>query len=221
MSEFTLINHRGEKTKTFSDRATADEKRGDMIGLGADPGDFEVVQGAYENYAEYADELDTVGNQRASDADNDVAQSDGGTEAEVVESDPDVVDESVTDQLPDDGPSISEDPLTWMPNEFIKTVDGSPTITRKGYEVLAHHYDIQGGTQMVVSPVETEMDYAVHKATVTDVDGEEYSAYGEAHASDNGVENIVRMSDTRAYKRAVSRATGVGTVAIEELQNDL
>jgi len=212
MSEFTLVNHRGEKTKTFSDRATADEKRGDMIGLGADPGDFEVVQGAYENYAEY----------QASEAEeNAVAQSDGGTEPEVVESDPEVVDESVTDQLPDDGPSISEDPLTWMPNEFIKTVDGTPTITRKGYEVLAHHYDVQGGTEMVVSPVETDMEYAVHKASVTDADGDEYSAYGEAHASDNGVENIVRMSDTRAYKRAVSRATGVGTVAIEELQNDL
>lgn len=65
------------------------------------------------------------------------------------------------------------------------------------------------------------MEYVVHKATVWDADGDEYSAYGEAHASDNGVENIVRMSDTRAYKRAVSRATGVGTVAIEELQGEL
>jgi len=214
MSDFTLVNHRGEKTKTFDSRAAATENRGDMIGLGADPEDFEVVQGAIDDYSEYAEELDAVGNQAMSEA-----KSDGGTE--VVDADAEVVDESVTEQLPDDGPSISEDPLTWMPSEFIKTVDGSPTITRKGYEVLAHHYDVQGGTEMVVSPVETDMEYAVHKATVTDADGEEYSAYGEAHASDNGVENIVRMSDTRAYKRAVSRATGVGTVAIEELQNDL
>jgi len=56
---------------------------------------------------------------------------------------------------------------------------------------------------------------------VTDADGDKYSAYGEAHASDNGVENIVRMSDTRAYKRAVSRATGVGMIAVEEIQNEL
>jgi len=207
MSDFTLVNHRGEKTKVFDSRATADEKRGDMIGLGADPEDFEVEEGAYDTYAEY----------EASDTED--AETDGGTE--VVETDAEVVDESVTEQLPDDGPSVSEDPLTWMPKEFIKTVDGTPTITRKGYEVLAHHYDVQGGTEMVVSPVETDMEYAVHKATVMDADGDEYSAYGEAHAGDNGVENIVRMSDTRAYKRAVSRATGVGTVAIEELQNDL
>jgi hypothetical protein len=108
-----------------------------------------------------------------------------------------------------------------MPDEFTDTVDGTVTINRKGYEVLAHHYNVSGGTKLVVSPVETEMQYCVHKATVTDADGDEYTAYGEAHADDNGAENIVRMSDTRAYKRAVSRATGVGTVAIEELQNEL
>jgi len=108
-----------------------------------------------------------------------------------------------------------------MPDEFTDVVDGTVTINRKGFEVLAHHYDVSGGTEMVVSPVDTDMEYVVHKATVTDADGETYEAYGEAHASDNGAENIVRMSDTRAYKRAVSRATGVGTVAIEELQNEL
>ena len=220
MSQFTLVNHRGEKTKTFDSRAAATENRGDMIGLGADPEDFEIVQGAIDDYSEYADELDTVGNQAMSEA-----KSDGGTG--VVDTDGKAQETRAThpemyeDELPDNGPSVSEDPLTWMPKEFIKTVDGTPTITRKGYEVLAHHYDVQGGTEMVVSPVETDMEYAVHKATVMDADGDEYSAYGEAHAGDNGVENIVRMSDTRAYKRAVSRATGVGTVAIEELQNDL
>lgn len=57
--------------------------------------------------------------------------------------------------LPDDGPSVDEDPLVWMPDEFTKVVDGTVTITRKGFEVLAHHYDIQGGTEMIVSPVDT------------------------------------------------------------------
>jgi len=152
-----------------------------------------------------------------------IEAGDGGPEivddAEPVGPSPEQVQEEY--DLPDEGPSVDEDPLVWMPDEFTKTVDGTVTISRKGYEVLAHHYDIQGGTELVVSPVETDMEYVVHKATVTDADGDEYTAYGEAHASDNGVENIVRMSDTRAYKRAVSRATGVGTVAIEELQGEL
>jgi len=165
-----------------------------------------------------------------------------GKEAEVVESDGGEAEPPETDHhgepiengeavelsdpsdgydLPDNGPSIDEDPLVWMPDEFTEIVDGTVTITRKGFEVLAHHYDVSGGTEMLVSPVDTDMEYTVHKATVTDSDGKEYTAFGEAHAGDNGVENIVRMSDTRAYKRAVSRATGVGTIAIEELQNEL
>lgn len=150
------------------------------------------------------------------------AEADGGDDmnVNVVEHNPDAPEADEYD-LPDDGPSVDEDPLVWMPDEFTKTVDGTVTITRKGFEVLAHHYDVSGGTDMVVSPVDTDMEYTVHKATVTDADGDTYEAYGEAHAGDNGVENIVRMSDTRAYKRAVSRATGVGTVAIEEIQNEL
>lgn len=151
------------------------------------------------------------------------AKADGG-KTEVVDTpdqDPREPEPAEEYDLPDDGPSVDEDPLVWMPDEFTDTVDGTVTINRKGFEVLAHHYDVSGGTDMVVSPVDTDMEYAAHKATVTDADGNKYTAYGEAHATDNGEENIVRMSDTRAYKRAVSRATGVGTIAIEELQNDL
>jgi len=158
------------------------------------------------------------------DDEADDGEADDDMNVDVVEHGPDAdADPDPTDEydLPDDGPSVDEDPLVWMPDEFTKTVDGTVTITRKGFEVLAHHYDVSGGTDMVVSPVETDMEYTVHKATVTDADGNTYEAYGEAHAGDNGVENIVRMSDTRAYKRAVSRATGVGTVAIEEIQNEL
>jgi len=161
-----------------------------------------------------------------SEASNGTEETADANTTEVVETTPDGGQATQTQpvddyDLPDDGPSVDEDPLVWMPDEFTEMVDGTVTITRKGFEVLAHHYNMSGGTEMVVSPVETDMEYTVHKATVTDADGDEYTAFGEAHAGDNGVENIVRMSDTRAYKRAVSRATGVGTIAIEELQNEL
>jgi hypothetical protein len=190
-------DHRRDKVHQVESKSAAEEKKNTAVSLGVDPGKIEIIP-----------------------PDSGGAKTDGGS-AEVVET-PEVVESTQpTDELPDTGPSITEDPLSWMPSEFTKRVDGTVTITRKGYEVLAHHYDIRGGTEMVVSPVDTDMDYAVHKATVTDADGDEYTAYGEAHADDNGVENIVRMSDTRAYKRAVSRATGVGTIAIEEIQNEL
>lgn len=138
-------------------------------------------------------------------------------------------DESPTDEieadtdgydLPESGPSVDEDPLVWMPDEFTDTIDDSIAINRKGFEVLAHHYDIQCTTELV------DADWAgkrvVVSATAVDADGDTYSAFGSAseqRGDDAGL--LIEMADTRAYKRAISRATGVGMVAVEELQNEL
>jgi hypothetical protein len=221
---FILTDHNRDRTKEFDTEAEAEEKKNDMISLGANPEDLEISTDGSNGTEESAGADTQEAKQTPQEATqlSEQAQEDIAVSKEQIENG-DTVPVEKTDgyDLPDGGPSIDEDPLVWMPDEFTDTVDGTVTISRKGYEVLAHHYDVSGGTEMVVSPVETDMAYTVHKATVTDANGQEYSAYGEAHASDNGEENIVRMSDTRAYKRAVSRATGVGTIAIEELQNEL
>ena len=123
-------------------------------------------------------------------------------------------------ELPDRGPSVDEDPLVWMPDEFTDTIDGSVAINRKGFEVLAHHYDIQCETELC-EPLTTE-ERVVFKATARDAEGDSYSAFGSAskeRGDDSGL--LVEMADTRAYKRAISRSTGVGMVAVEELQNEL
>jgi hypothetical protein len=138
-------------------------------------------------------------------------------EANTVE--PDNVDADGYD-LPDDGPSVDEDPLVWMPDEFTDTIDGSVAINRKGFEVLAHHYSIQCETELCSEL--TANGRVAFKAVATDADGDTYSAFGSASDSrgdDAGL--LVEMADTRAYKRAISRATGVGMVAVEELQNEL
>jgi hypothetical protein len=74
---------------------------------------------------------------------------------------------------------------------------------------------------MVTNPVDADSE-VIMKAEATDDDGDTYTAYGSA-STDRGDDSylLVEMADTRAYKRAVSRATGVGMVAVEELQNDL
>jgi len=213
MSDFKLVDKNRGREKEFDTRSEAEEKKNDMVGLGASPEDLEIVA---ETEPVESDGGPELSDQAKADIETSREQAANGETTELS-----AVDPAEEYDLPDNGPSVDEDPLVWMPDEFTDVVDGTVTINRKGFEVLAHHYDVSGGTEMVVSPVETEMQYAVHKATVTDADGDEYTAFGEAHASDNGEENIVRMSDTRAYKRAVSRATGVGTVAIEELQNEL
>jgi len=139
----------------------------------------------------------------------------GEADIETVETDvPDVVNDKTG--LPDD-PPVDTDPLTWIPEEFQDTIDGTIAINRKGFEVLAHHYNIATETDMV----EYSEERVVHKAKATTEDGKLYTAYGEAHVDEVDSEKLVRMSDTRAYKRAVSRATGVGMIAVSELQAEL
>jgi len=140
------------------------------------------------------------------------SKADGGAE---------IVEEPEEYDLPDEGPSVDEDPLVWMPDEFTDTVDGTVAINRKGFEVIAHHYGIECETEMIVSPIESNYEVVIHKATAVDADGNTHVAYGEAHSSDVPQDVMVRMSDTRAHKRAISRASGVGMVAVEELQSEL
>jgi len=169
----------------------------------------------YDNRSDAEEHKQTIKDDFGIDASiNPRGKADGG---QVVEEQP----TEVEHDLPENGPSVDEDPLVWMPDEFTDTIDGTVAINRKGFEVLAHHYDISATTEMVVSPTETGGEMVVHKATAVDRDGNEYTAYGESHKSNDTDHQIVRMSDTRAYKRVLSRATGVGMVAVEELQDSL
>jgi len=191
---FILENSRSGKTREFETRAEAQDQRQQIIGLGVDPENLEITH-----------------------AEN--PRSDGGPDVDVVDHSPD----PDTDEydLPDDGPTVDEDPLVWMPDEFTDTIDGTVAINRKGFEVIAHHYGIECKTNMVIPPTETDREYVAHEAVATDAEGNVYTAYGEADASEVNTTQLIRMSDTRAYKRAVSRASGVGMVAVEELQGEL
>lgn len=213
---FTLVNHRNEKVKTFDSRSTAEEKMGDMQGLGVSPDKLEIVHGAYESYAEYAENLETVGNQQASEG-----MSDSSTE--VVEEEPDEViePEDYSEQIPDK-PSVDTDPLAWMPSEFTDTIDGSVAINRKGFSVLKQHYDISVESECVVGPEETDYTFCRVKAVAETPDGTRSEAHGSAHI-ERGDDPwlLLEMADTRAKKRSLSDATGIGMVAVSELQNDL
>ena len=109
-----------------------------------------------------------------------------------------------------------------MPGHFIDSIDGTPAINRKGFEVLAHHYDIDTRSELEVPPEENGHEYVRVKATAVTDDGRTCEAYGSAHV-DRGVdaELLLEMADTRARKRALSIATGVGVVAVEELRNEV
>jgi len=135
---------------------------------------------------------------------------------------PDVSKSEASQQLPDQQPGVDTDPLDWVPGDFIDHIDGTPAINRKGYDVLAHHYGISVETNILVSPSENGFEYAEVEAVATTEEGVTYTAHGSAHV-DRGDDSflLVEMADTRAAKRATARATGVGMVAVSELQNDL
>ena len=188
----TLVDHGRDNERTFDDIAEAKSKKADLADMdGVDPDDLEIVQ-----------------DNQSDDSPDETVNS-----PDIVEAD---TDQGPVDDLPDNQP-IGEDPLQWIPDEFQDRIDGTIAINRKGFEVLAHHYDISCTTDMV----ERTDDLVIHKAIAITDDGVEYSAYGEAHASEDNQSQLVRISDTRAYKRAISRATGVGVIAIEELKNEL
>jgi len=209
MSQFTLVNHRGEKTKTFDTRAEATENRDDMVGLGASPEDFEIVQGEY-SYAEY----------QASEADaNAVAQSDGG--AEVVET-PDT-DPRATKQTADT-PTLKEDPIGHLRSingEFVNTIQGTPAISKRGFRYIQAELDITTESEVVAW---TDDPYGVVIWARAELpDGRAAEAHGEGSPEERGMDKteFVRYADTRAKNRALSDLTSAGALAVSEIQEGL
>jgi hypothetical protein len=115
---------------------------------------------------------------------------------------------------------VTEDPLSWMPDHFIDQIEGVPSINRKGYAVLAEHYDISVTAEPLTIPSESDWEYAEFRAVATTPDGREYSGFGSAHV-ERGDDKVLlgEMAETRAVKRATSNATGVGMTAVAEMRS--
>jgi len=213
MSEFIVRDTDRGNERPVESRAKAEEVAEELRDMGASVEIIPPGEGKNQNVQE-----NPPHDHHGEPVDTDVVEHDESPrEANTVE--PDEPDTDGYD-LPDDGPSVDEDPLVWMPDEFTDTIDGSVAINRKGFEVLAHHYSIQCETELCAEL--TADSRVTFKAVATDADGDTYSAFGSAsneRGDDAGL--LVEMADTRAYKRAISRATGVGMVAVSELQNEL
>jgi len=133
---------------------------------------------------------------------------------------PEDADQAAAAQL--DERSVAEDPLNWVPGSFVDEIDGTQAINRKGFEVLSHFYDVDVHTELQVPPEETDHEYCRVKATAVTADGRECEAFGSAHVDrDDDSVLLLEMAGTRARKRALSIATGVGAVAVSELKNEV
>lgn len=236
MTRFTLVNHDSQSVFVEDSRGDAQERKERGINeFGFAESDLDVVPGEFESYEAYqAADTDSDGweaqpsepNDGNTQVVNSPEPSDpGGPSAEELQraqESAEVAPEPPTEELPEERPGVDTDPLTWMPADFTDKIDGSVAINRKGYEVMAHHYGVGTTSTCEVGPEETGFEFCRVHATATTDDGVTYEAHGSAHV-DRGddKELLLEMADTRARKRAVAQATGVGMVAVSELQNDL
>jgi hypothetical protein len=200
--------------RDFDNRADAESAVEDLKSLGADvelvpPGNDATTDGGESVPAEVVD------HQPDAETEPDTVEVENA-DAEPVEPTPEADDPDLPDR------SVGEDPLTWVPGEFVDEIDGSQAINRKGFEVLSHFYDISVSADLQTPPEDTGHEYCRVKATATTPDGRSCEAFGSAHV-DRGddPELLLEMADTRARKRALSIATGVGAVAVAELKNEV
>jgi hypothetical protein len=139
--------------------------------------------------------------------------------AEIVEHPADTEPDST--DLPDD-PPIDTDPVDWLPSHFVDTIEGVPTVNRKGYCVIASKYGVEVRAEPITTPGETGFEYAEFRGVAVTEDGERYTDFGSAHVDRGDDPTLLgELAVTRAKKRATAWATGVGMTAVEELQSDL
>ena len=131
---------------------------------------------------------------------------------------------SLPDSLPDEMPdSVRTDPLDVVPEYMVDYVEGQPAINKRGYAVIANRFDIAVEAEAITTAGETDHEYAEFKARAwKKEDGPEhaYTGHATARASEDRrgmADNLNEMAETRAMKRAVAWASGVGILAWEEL----
>lgn len=228
MSKFTLVNHDTEQTFVEDSRPDADERKQHGIDeFGFSESELDVVAGEYETYddATATDggeaavvESEPEADPQPAETESDWTPGDEGTPA-AAESRP----TPAESDLPDD-PSVSEDPIDWLPSHFIDRIQGVPAVNRKGYAVIASKYGVSVEAEPFTLPSETDFEYAEFRATATTADGETYSGFGSAHIDRMDGDDpylLGELAETRALKRAVAWATGVGMTAVSELQGEL
>jgi len=225
-----LHNQRKEQVREFSSRAEAEDQKSKLVGLGMSPNDLEITTTDPRQDDESEQEVPPHDNH----GEPIEKQADGGTEAVEVVDDEQPTEEPTptqtgTDALEDAAEAVDKlqknvdtDPLDVLPSYMITMVDGKPSLNKRGISVLAYHYDIDVKEREVVAyPHETEYETAVVEMMVEGPDGRTFTGIGEAHVDETPKHQLLRMAETRSYKRAVIFATGTGIVGYQEMVGSL
>ena len=206
MSQFIVRDTDRGNERPVESRAKAEEVKQDLEELGAD---VEIIP-PHDHHEEPV-ETGTDGGPDVVEAQPDESPT------ETVEPDTDALD-AVAEK------DIATDPLSVMPQHFVDQIQGVPTINRKGYAVLAEHFNVSVSAEPITLPSETDFEYAEFRAVATTEDGQEYSGFGSAHIERQDGDDphlLAELAETRAMKRATAWATGVGITAYSEMSNSL
>ena len=206
VSDWQVYDPGNDNVRAFDGRSRAEDARDDMADLGID---VEV----YPPGESLTDDAEADGG-------TEYVPGDDGTPA-AKDADPTIKNDPV-EQVPDD-PNLTDDPFAWMPGDFVDTIDGTPTINRRGYAALGRKFGISAPDITVhVGPEETDHTYCRVQATVKDDEGRTYQNHGSASVErGDDATLLLELAVTRGRKRALAGATGVGLIAVEELKNEL
>jgi hypothetical protein len=201
--------------REFETVEKAEEKRKDLIGMGASPEQLEIEENGVE-----AEHVDHTGN--------------GSVEAHTV-SEPENSD-TVESDNPEGQPPAKQEPaqnstvglemdtdaeqeLRNLGGDFTTEIKGTTVIKKKGLRVMQQRYEIDVTSKLEVPPEETDHTYARAKAQAILPDGRIAEAHGSASV-ERGDDSflLAEMSDTRAKSRALSDITGIGHAVVEEMQ---
>jgi len=197
-SKWIVRDTNRDTEKPCDSRQEAEERKDDVVALGAHPDDIEIIP---------------------------PEETDGGQEieAEIVEH-PEAEPESKPEAEPETGipenPPVDKDPVDWMPAHFVDEIQGVPTVNRKGYAVIAAQYGVSVTAEPVTLASDTEFEFAEFQAVAITEDGQEYSGFGSAHVDRQDGDDphlLNELAETRALKRACAWATGVGMTAASEM----
>ena len=197
----TLIDHNRENEREFETRAQAEEKKNDMVSLGAKPEDLEIVNGVEPEVIKHSEDGET--------ATEPIEKTDGGTQAEP------------KPQTQTDIDALVENPIEWLRginSEYVNVVKGTPAISKRGFRYIQSKFEISTESEVVQWVNEPTGVIVWAKAELPD--GRSAEAHGEGWQFESKVDDneFVRYADTRAKNRALADLTSSGALATEELK---
>jgi len=219
MSDWIVRNTNRDTERECDDEDDALETKSDMVAIGANPDDLEIIPPTQDVEPEVVDHTEE-------------ATTDGGAvqeqpTPEELEEDPDIV--TSVDDLEQDveaidelGDSLDTDPLSILPDHMKDKIQGQPAVNKRGYAMIAERYGIEVSADIEQYPWDNDEGRCVARATAVTEDGREYSGWATACADDGDMaDNIIEICETRSLKRAVSWASGVGIVSYQEMAQKL